>query len=82
MRILATGYDGFIGKNIAQQFQIPGHEVEIWEWKQSIIPSGPYSKFVRQVKENNVINLFEDSENYKQDFVSVEDFFRVHEKNV
>ena len=81
MRILVTGYDGFIGKNVAQYLQTQGHEVGAWDWKPSMLPSRPYSKFKRQVKDNNVINLFEGRENYKQDFVSVEDFF-VFMKNV
>ena len=42
--------------------------------------ASPYTKFTRQAKENNVITLFEDSENYKRDFVCVEDICRVHEK--
>jgi ADP-L-glycero-D-manno-heptose 6-epimerase len=42
--------------------------------------ASPYTKFTRQAKENNVITLFEDSENYKRDFVCVEDVCRVHEK--
>jgi ADP-L-glycero-D-manno-heptose 6-epimerase len=195
MRILVTGHEGFIGKNVAQYLQSQGHEVEGWEWEPGVLPStedyewcihlgaissttytdvnqileqnfefsvrlaqicenfgtnfqyassasvygptthftengpllpqspyawskymfdrfinqyinefqikiqgfryfnvygpgeehkgeqaSPYTKFTRQAKENNVITLFEDSENYKRDFVCVEDVCRVHEK--
>ena len=42
--------------------------------------ASPYTKFIKQAKENGVIKLFEDSENYKRDFICVEDICRVHEK--
>jgi ADP-L-glycero-D-manno-heptose 6-epimerase len=42
--------------------------------------ASPYTKFTRQAKEDGVITLFEDSDNYKRDFVCVEDICRVHEK--
>jgi len=195
MRILVTGHNGFIGKNVASYLQSQGHEVEGWEWEPGILPStedydwcvhlgaissttytdvnqileqnfefsvrlaqicenfgtnfqyassasvygptthftedgallpqspyawskymfdrfinqykdefkikiqgfryfnvygqgeehkgdqaSPYTKFTRQAKENNVITLFEDSENYKRDFVCVDDICRAHEK--
>lgn len=39
MRILVTGHEGFIGKNVASYLQQQGHEVEGWEWQEGIIPS-------------------------------------------
>ena len=39
MRILVTGNEGFIGKNVASYLQQQGHEVEGWEWQEGIIPS-------------------------------------------
>tara|TARA_B100001248_G_scaffold135666_1_gene101846 strand:- start:1889 stop:2707 length:819 start_codon:yes stop_codon:yes gene_type:complete len=40
----------------------------------------PVSKFTKQAKANQNIKLFENSENYKRDFVSVEDVCKVHAK--
>lgn len=39
MRILVTGHEGFIGKNVASYLQSQGHEVEGWEWQPNILPS-------------------------------------------
>ena len=39
MKILVTGHEGFIGKNVAHYLQSQGHEVEGWEWAPGIIPS-------------------------------------------
>ena len=39
MRILVTGNEGFIGKNVASYLQQQGHEVEGWEWQPGILPS-------------------------------------------
>jgi ADP-L-glycero-D-manno-heptose 6-epimerase len=39
MRILVTGHEGFIGKNVASYLQQKGHEVEGWEWQPGILPS-------------------------------------------
>ena len=195
MRILVTGHEGFIGKNVASYLQSKGHDVEGWEWQPGILPhtedydwcihlgaissttytdvnqileqnfefsvrlaqicenfgtnfqyassasvygqtthftedkpllpespyawskylfdrfinqyidefqikiqgfryfnvygqgeehkgdqASPYSKFTRQAKENRFINLFENSENYRRDFVCVEDLCVLHEK--
>lgn len=42
--------------------------------------ASPYTKFTKQAKENGIIKLFENSENYLRDFVCVEDICRVHAK--
>jgi ADP-L-glycero-D-manno-heptose 6-epimerase len=51
--------------------------------------ASPYHKFTKQAKETGVIKIFEGSENFKRDFVSVETvvdvhrrFFTVHESGV
>jgi len=195
MRILVTGHEGFVGKNIAHYLQSQGHEVEGWEWEPGILPStedydwcihlgaissttytdvnqileqnfefsvrlaqvcenfgtnfqyassasvygptdhftedmsllpqspyawskylfdrfinqyidefqitiqgfryfnvygpneehkgdqaSPYTKFTQQAINNGVVKLFEDSKNYKRDFVCVEDICRLHDK--
>ena len=195
MKILVTGYKGFIGSNLALYLQNQGHEVEGWEWQPGIIPdpssydwvihlgaissttftdvdqimdqnfeysvrllqvcdtmgvnfqyassasvygptdhftedghllpqspyawskylfdrfvnqyvdefsilvqgfryfnvygpgeehkgdqASPYTKFIKQAKENGIIKLFKDSDKYKRDFVCVEDVCKVHEK--
>ena len=41
--------------------------------------ASPYTKFAYQAKENGVIKLFEDSNNYRRDFVCVDDVCKVHE---
>ena len=38
MKILVTGHEGFIGKNVAHYLQSQGHEVEGWEWQPGILP--------------------------------------------
>jgi len=38
MKILVTGHEGFIGKNIASYLQYKGHEVEGWEWQENRFP--------------------------------------------
>ena len=42
--------------------------------------ASPYTKFTQQAKETGYINLFEDSEKYRRDFVCVDDICRLHEK--
>lgn len=42
--------------------------------------ASPYTKFTQQAKENGVIKLFEGSENFKRDFVCVDDICRLQEK--
>lgn len=42
--------------------------------------ASPYTKFIKQAKEFGEISLFEGSENFKRDFVCVEDVCDVHEK--
>ena len=194
MKILVTGNQGFIGKNVASYLQQQGHEVEGWEWEPGVLPhtegydwcihlgaissttytdvnqileqnfefsvrlsqicenfgtnlqyassasvygptthftedgpllpqspyawskymfdrfinqyidefqikiqgfryfnvygegeehkgdqASPYTKFAYQAKENGVIKLFEDSNNYRRDFVCVDDVCKVHE---
>jgi len=195
MKILVTGNQGFIGKNVASYLQQQGHEVEGWEWEPGVLPhtegydwcihlgaissttftdvdqileqnfefsvrlaqicenfgtnlqyassasvygptthftengpllpqspyawskylfdrfinqyidefaikiqgfryfnvygegeehkgdqASPYTKFAYQAKDNGVIKLFEDSNNYLRDFVCVDDICRLHEK--
>ena len=40
--------------------------------------ASPYSKFIQQAKETGVIQIFEKSEDYKRDFICVEDVCKVH----
>lgn len=42
--------------------------------------ASPYTKFIQQAKQNGAITLFENSINYKRDFVCVEDLCCLHEK--
>lgn len=42
--------------------------------------ASPYTKFTQQAKETGVVKLFEGSDNFKRDFVCVEDICRLHEK--
>ena len=42
--------------------------------------ASPYTKFTQQAKENGYINLFENSEKYRRDFVCVEDICKLQEK--
>jgi len=42
--------------------------------------ASPISKFIKQARENKEIILFENSENYKRDFVSVDDVCAIHHK--
>ena len=42
--------------------------------------ASPYTKFTNQAKETKVIEVFENSEDYKRDFVCVDDVCQVHEK--
>mgnify|MGYP003315798078 CR=1 FL=1 len=42
--------------------------------------ASPYTKFRLQAMSDKKINVFEHSEHYKRDFVSVEDICKVHEK--
>lgn len=42
--------------------------------------ASPVTKFTKQAKSNKIIEVFENSENYKRDFVCVNDVCRVHEK--
>jgi len=41
--------------------------------------ASPYTKFTKQAKDTGVIKLFENSNNYKRDFVCVEDICKVHD---
>jgi ADP-L-glycero-D-manno-heptose 6-epimerase len=42
--------------------------------------ASPYTKFIQQARENGVIKLFENSDQYRRDFVCVEDICTLHEK--
>ena len=42
--------------------------------------ASPYTKFTKQAKEDSIIEVFENSTDYKRDFVCVEDVCQVHEK--
>lgn len=42
--------------------------------------ASPVTKFTQQAKEKGVVKLFENSENYKRDFVCVDDICKLHEK--
>jgi len=42
--------------------------------------ASPYFKFEKQAKEKGYIEIFEGSENYKRDFISVIDVYQYHEK--
>jgi ADP-L-glycero-D-manno-heptose 6-epimerase len=42
--------------------------------------ASPYTKFTKQAKETGFVTLFEDSKEYKRDFVCVEDICKLHEK--
>ena len=42
--------------------------------------ASPYTKFTKQAKENKTIKVFENSENYKRDFICVDDVCQIHEK--
>ena len=42
----------------------------------------PVSKFTKQAKENGVIKVFEGSDQFKRDFISVEDVAMIHEKMI
>jgi ADP-L-glycero-D-manno-heptose 6-epimerase len=42
--------------------------------------ASPYAKFTKQAKETSTINLFENSEMYRRDFVCVNDVSQVHQK--
>jgi ADP-L-glycero-D-manno-heptose 6-epimerase len=42
--------------------------------------ASPYTKFTQQAKDTGVVTLFENSENFKRDFVSVEDICALQEK--
>jgi ADP-L-glycero-D-manno-heptose 6-epimerase len=42
--------------------------------------ASPYTKFIKQAKENGVVKLFENSKDFKRDFVCVEDICRLQEK--
>ena len=40
--------------------------------------ASPYTKFIKQAQKNGAITLFENSDQFKRDFVSVEDVVTVH----
>ena len=40
--------------------------------------ASPYTKFIKQAKEQGAIKLFEDSDQYSRDFISVEDVVKIH----
>jgi ADP-L-glycero-D-manno-heptose 6-epimerase len=40
----------------------------------------PHHKFTKQAEETGIIKLFEGSENYKRDFVSVHEVIEIHKK--
>jgi len=42
--------------------------------------ASPYTKFTKQAREDGVIKLFKNSDQYKRDFVCVEDICQLHEK--
>jgi len=42
--------------------------------------ASPYTKFIKQAKEEKIITLFKNSDNYKRDFVCVEDVCEAHKQ--
>ena len=42
--------------------------------------ASPYTKFTKQAQEDKIIKVFEGSENYKRDFICVNDVCQIHEK--
>ena len=38
MRVLVTGHQGFIGRNLCSYLQYQGHQVEGWEWQVNKVP--------------------------------------------
>lgn len=65
-------------KNIAitgfRYFNVYGHKGE--DHKADM--ASPYTKFIKQAQKNGAITLFENSDQFKRDFVSVEDVVTVH----
>jgi ADP-L-glycero-D-manno-heptose 6-epimerase len=55
-------------------FNVYGHKGE--EHKNDM--ASPYTKFIKQAEENGAITLFENSDQFKRDFISVEDVVTVH----
>lgn len=55
-------------------FNVYGHKGE--EHKADM--ASPYTKFIKQAEEKGSITLFENSDRFKRDFVSVEDVVHVH----
>jgi len=47
MRILVTGHQGFIGKNLCSYLQHKGHQVEGFEWQINKVPDpAPYDRVI------------------------------------
>ena len=47
MKVLVTGHQGFIGKNLCSYLQHMGHEVEGFEWQPNKVPDpAPYDRVV------------------------------------
>ena len=44
--------------------------------------ASPFTKFTKQAQDNGVVKIFENSHNYKRDFVCVEDICDVHDKMI
>jgi len=66
-----------IGGNIVQGFRyfnVYGPNGEEHKGDQA----SPYFKFTKQAKETGVIKIFKNSENYKRDFIQVQDVIRTH----
>jgi len=42
--------------------------------------ASPHTKFIKQARETQTIKLFEGSENYKRDFIHVEEICKLHER--
>lgn len=78
-------FDRFVSQNLDhfqiivqgfRYFNVYGHNGENHKGDMA----SPYTKFSNQAKDTGGITLFENSENYKRDFVCVEDVCSVHEK--
>jgi ADP-L-glycero-D-manno-heptose 6-epimerase len=78
-------FDRFVSQNIGhfqvlvqgfRYFNVYGRNGESHKGNMA----SPYTKFTKQAQETGVVTLFENSANYKRDFICVEDVCKVHEK--